>query len=91
MSPRAPRHRVRHPAGEGSGVVTCLVAPGPPLCRKALVSQCDRVTSTTTQQGSGITTCPVVPDPPPGVGGLRSRHVGSGSRPPGVLMHSQDT
>jgi hypothetical protein len=28
--PRDPRHRARHPAGEGSRVTTCLVAPGPP-------------------------------------------------------------
>jgi hypothetical protein len=28
--PHAPRHQARHPAGEGSGVTTFLVAPGPP-------------------------------------------------------------
>jgi hypothetical protein len=38
--PRAPRHRARHPAGEGSGVGTFLAAPGLPPA----------------QEGSGVTT-----------------------------------
>jgi hypothetical protein len=40
MLPRAPRHRARHPTGEGSRVTTCLVAPGRPP----------------TQEGSGVAT-----------------------------------
>jgi hypothetical protein len=60
-----------------------------PLCRKTLVSPRDRDTRTIARQGSGITTYPVPPDPPSGVGGLQSRHVPSGSRPPDVPVHFQ--
>jgi hypothetical protein len=62
-----------------------------PLRRKALASPHYRSTRTTARQVSGIATCFVAPDPPPGAGGLRSHHVPSGSRPPGVPVRSQDT
>jgi hypothetical protein len=45
------------------------------------VSPRDRGTRTTIWQGSSTGTCHVALDPPLGVGGLRSRHVPSGSRP----------
>jgi hypothetical protein len=61
-----------------------------PLCRKALASPCDQGTRTTAWQGSGTAMCPVAPDLPPGVGGLQSRHVPKGSRPPGIPVRSQD-
>jgi hypothetical protein len=54
-----------------------------PLRGKALPLPRDRGTRTTAPQGSGITTCPVAPDLPPGAGGLWSRHVPCGPRPPG--------
>jgi hypothetical protein len=77
--PHAPRHRARHPEGQGSGVATCLVAPGPPPTQEG--SPSDQDTRTIVWQGFGTTTCPVAPDPPPGAGGLQNRRVPSGSRP----------
>jgi hypothetical protein len=61
-----------------------------PLRRKALASPRARGTRTTVWQGSGTTTCHVALDPSPGEGGLRSRHVPSGSQPRGIPVHSQD-
>jgi hypothetical protein len=54
-----------------------------PLRSKALASSRDRGIRTTAQQGFGIAMCYVAPDLPPGVGGLWSRHVPYGPRPPG--------
>jgi hypothetical protein len=39
MSPHAPRHRVRHPPGKGSGVATCPEAPSPSPDRRWLWSR----------------------------------------------------
>jgi hypothetical protein len=38
VSPRAPRHRARHPLGEGSSVATCLEASSPSSGRRRLRS-----------------------------------------------------
>jgi hypothetical protein len=54
-----------------------------PVRRKALTSPCDRGTRTTTRQGSGIAMCPVAPNLSSSAGGLWSRHVTCGPRPPG--------
>jgi hypothetical protein len=53
------------------------------LRSKALALPHDQDTRTIARQGSGTTMCPVAPGPPPGAGGLRSRHMPSGSQPPG--------
>jgi hypothetical protein len=42
VSPCAPWHRARHPTGEGSGVITCLMA----------------LDSSSTHEGTGVITCP---------------------------------
>jgi hypothetical protein len=61
-----------------------------PLRREALALPRGRGTRTTVRQDSDIDTCPVALNPPLGAGGLRSHHVPSGSRPPGIPVRSQD-